>query len=64
MRVVVDWDRCESNGVCMEVVPEVFEVRDDDILYVLQAEPAAEYHERVRQAVERCPRQALSLDGG
>ena len=29
-KVVVDFDLCESNAVCMAVAPEVFEVRDDD----------------------------------
>ena len=30
MRVVVDFDLCESNALCMGLAPEVFEVRDDD----------------------------------
>ena len=38
-KVVVDFDRCESNAVCMGIAPEVFEVRDDDFLYVLQETP-------------------------
>ena len=28
MKVVVDYDLCESNAVCMGILPEVFEVRD------------------------------------
>ena len=32
MRVVVDFDECASNAVCMGIVPEVFEVRDDGFL--------------------------------
>ena len=39
MRVVVDFDRCESNAICMGIAPEVFEVRSDDFLYVLQEQP-------------------------
>ena len=35
MRVVVDYDLCESNAVCMGIAPDIFEVRDDDFLYVL-----------------------------
>jgi ferredoxin len=62
MRVIVDWDRCESNGVCVQAAPTVFEVRDDDQLYVLQETPSAELHDQVRDAVERCPRQALRLE--
>lgn len=61
MKVVVDFDLCESNAVCMGIAPEVFEVRDDDFLYVLQEEPAAELHDRVREAADRCPKQAISL---
>jgi hypothetical protein len=28
MRVVVDFDKCKSNALCMAAAPEVFEVRD------------------------------------
>ena len=39
-KIVVDFDLCESNGLCMEVIPEIFEVRDDDYLYVLNEYPS------------------------
>ena len=42
IRVVVDYDRCESNAVCMGILPEVFEVRDDNFLYVLNENPPEE----------------------
>ena len=35
MRIVVDYDQCESNAICMQIAPDVFEVRDDDFLYTL-----------------------------
>ncbi len=63
MRVVVDFDVCESNAVCMAVAPEVFEVRDDDFLYVLIDEPPEELRAKVEEAVRRCPKQAISLEG-
>ncbi|MEI2697064.1 MAG: ferredoxin [Microthrixaceae bacterium] len=62
MKVVVNYDLCESNAVCMGIVPEVFEVRDDDMLYVLQEEPGEEFRERVTEAVRRCPKQAISVE--
>ena len=62
MRVVVDFDLCESNAVCMGIAPEVFEVRDDDFLYVLQEEPAEELRAKVEEAVQRCPKQAIALE--
>ena len=61
MRVVVDYDLCESNAVCMQVLPEVFEVRDDDFLYVLEEHPAEELRPRLEEAVARCPKQAISI---
>lgn len=62
MKVVVDFDLCESNAVCMGIAPEVFEVRDDDFLYILNENPPAELHEKVRESVERCPKQAIKLE--
>ena len=63
MKVVVDFDLCESNGVCMAIAPEVFEVRDDDFLYILNENPGAELETKVREAAERCPKQAITLEG-
>ena len=62
MRVVVDFDRCESNAVCMGIAPEVFEVRDDDFLYVLQEHPAEELRPKMEEAVRLCPKQAISIE--
>lgn len=60
-RVVVDFDLCESNARCMEVAPEVFEVRDDDYLYILDETPAEELRSKVEEAVRRCPKAAISI---
>lgn len=62
MKVVVDFDLCESNAVCMAIAPEVFEVRDDDFLYILNENPGPELEENVREAAERCPKQAIKLE--
>lgn len=62
MRVVVDFDLCESNALCMEAAPEVFEVRDDDFLYILNETPPEELRGRVEEAVRLCPKQAISIE--
>lgn len=62
MRVVVDYDLCESNAVCMTVAPEVFEVRDDDFLYVLQDVPPDDLRDKVTEAAVRCPKQAITIE--
>lgn len=63
MRVNVDYDLCESNGICAGLLPSVFDLRDDDNLYLLQEEPAEELRPQLELAVQRCPRQALRLQG-
>jgi ferredoxin len=63
MRVVVDFDLCESNAVCMGIAPEVFEVRDDDFLYILQEEPDESLRAKMDESVARCPKQAITIEG-
>ena len=60
MRVVVNRTLCESNAVCVRLLPEVFEIDDDDQLVVKQDPPEA-WRERLDHAVRRCPKQALSI---
>jgi ferredoxin len=62
MKVVVDFDLCESNAVCMGIAPEVFEVREDDFLYVLDEHPGEELRPKLEQAVAACPRAAIRLE--
>jgi len=62
MKVVVDYDLCESNAVCMGIAPEVFEVRDDDNLYLLQEHPDDSLRPKMEESVRRCPKQAISIE--
>ena len=62
MKVNVDYDLCESNAVCMNILPEVFEVRDDDFLYVLNETPDDSMRAQVEECVRRCPKQAISIE--
>ena len=61
MKIVVDYDECASNAVCMGIAPEVFEVRDDGFLYVLDEHPGEELREQVRQAANGCPTGAITI---
>jgi ferredoxin len=63
MRIVVDFDKCKSNAVCMGIAPDVFEVRDDDYLYLLQEEPPEELRPKMEEAVQSCPTGAISIEG-
>src|SRR3984957_18143104 len=62
MRVAVDRDLCEANGVCAGLAPEVFDLDDEDYLHVLVAEVPPGQHGAVRSAGAFCPKQALRLE--
>jgi ferredoxin len=61
VKIVVDFDRCASNAVCMSVLPEVFEVRDDGFLYILDESPPESMRGKLEEAVRSCPTQAISI---
>jgi ferredoxin len=59
MRVEVYPDECEANAICCGIAPDVFELDDDDNLTILRAEVPAGDEERVRRAINSCPKRAL-----
>ena len=61
LRIHVDYDLCEANGVCVKTAPDIFRVDDADKMHVLIPHPGPELMEKVNAAVRRCPRRALSL---
>jgi ferredoxin len=61
MRVRVDRDLCEANAVCAGLVPEVFEVDDEDNLVIVAPEVPPVLADQVRHAVRSCPKTALWL---
>lgn len=61
VKVVVDFDVCTSNAVCMGIAPEVFEVRDDGFLYVLDEHPPGTLRDKLREAENSCPTGAITL---
>jgi ferredoxin len=61
MKIVVDFDRCESNAVCMGIAPDIFEVRDDNFLYILDENPPEARRGDIREAVDMCPKAAISI---
>ncbi|GJF08597.1 ferredoxin [Mycolicibacterium cyprinidarum] len=60
-KVEVDFGLCESNGVCVGIIPEVFDLDDDDYLHVLSDEVTSQNEQQIDDAVRQCPRQAISI---
>jgi ferredoxin len=61
MKVIVDFDLCDSNGVCCGVAPEVFELDDENFLVIKAESPGDELREQLDEAVRSCPTGAISL---
>ena len=61
MKILIDYDLCEGNAVCMKVAPEVFTVGDDDRAALVNPSPGDDLRAKVDAAVRRCPRQALTI---
>lgn len=60
-KVSVDFDVCASTGACMQACPEVFEVRSDGFLYILDEQPSDSLRPAVEQAADMCPTAAISV---
>ena len=64
MEITVDRDLCEANAVCCGLEPTVFRLDDDENLMILEADTerlSPEQLTRVSKAIERCPKNALSM---
>ena len=61
MKVVVDFDLCEANAVCMDIAPDVFKVDDADMLHILIEKPPESMRAKMEECVRLCPRQAISI---
>jgi ferredoxin len=61
--VRIDQTKCIGSGQCVLAAPDVFDQADDDGLgLVVVAEPPAGLLPGVRDAVDRCPAQVVSLE--
>lgn len=59
MQVSVDIGRCDLTGFCCEILPDVFEIRDDTLH--VTASVSDEFAEKLAEAVTMCPTEAISV---
>lgn len=62
MKVIVDRKLCESNARCVRECPEIFALDQEHVLVVEEKSLSGALLDKVRQAIDACPRQALSLE--
>ncbi|MEI6361315.1 MAG: ferredoxin [Actinomycetes bacterium] len=58
---MIDYDVCASTGTCTQVCPQVFEIRADGYLYILQDNPPESLRDAVQQAADLCPTGAITI---
>jgi ferredoxin len=64
MKVVVDMDKCQDHGQCAFAAPEVFQIdADSGKLVVLTHEPDESLRDKVEEAADVCPVQAIEIEG-
>ena len=63
MKIVVDFDLCESNGMCERIAPDVFHIDENDLLQVNHDNVTEDRREDLEDAVATCPRAAIALVG-
>ncbi|MFS8097102.1 ferredoxin [Lentzea alba] len=61
MKVDVDPSLCEAHGECMSILPEVFDLDDDEVLQIREGELAGAEVPLAERAVASCPKGALRL---
>ncbi len=61
MKVSVDLDTCDGNGVCMSLCHEVFDVREDG-LHLLQEQVRPELRGPLKAAEVSCPTRAIVVE--
>jgi ferredoxin len=61
MKVIVNRSLCDGNGNCVREAPELFAMRDDDTLQVLNETFDDAYRAKAEAAVQSCPKNALKL---
>ncbi len=61
IKVIVDLDLCQSNGLCALAAPDVFELGDDDLLR-WKEEVDESRRAELEEAESACPVMAIRLE--
>jgi ferredoxin len=61
MKITIDRDRCVGSAYCQRIAPATFDLGDDGIAVVLDADVAGPQAAAAREAEADCPSMAISV---
>ena len=61
MRIVINREACDGNGLCVAQAPQLLTMADDDELILLEPEFGEDQLDNARRAARVCPKAALSI---
>jgi ferredoxin len=59
-RLAIDTAKCEGHGRCVAIAPELFDVDDYGMSFLLVDEVPADELEAAKRAIDACPERAIS----
>ncbi len=60
MKVKIDPELCTGDEICVQLCPEVFEMQEDKAVVIMDDIPE-DLQDSVREAVDSCPSEAISI---
>jgi ferredoxin len=60
IEVIVDFARCDANGTCAALMPDVFRINQKGLLEQLKAEVEDDRQEELEEVILCCPMGAIS----
>lgn len=61
LTAVIDWDKCEGNGVCARVAAEIFSCDQEGNSDVILDEIPNELRAKAMLAMRQCPTKAITV---
>lgn len=61
MKVRIDKEMCSGDEICVDICPEIFEMKDD-VAVAKSEDVPADVQVKCREAAEECPSEAIIIE--
>lgn len=62
MKPIVNQEKCIGCGFCAGVASEVFQMNEENKSEVIEGVDYSQFEDKIKQAVEGCPVQAIAVE--